>query len=506
MSCFKNGCHEKSILWCECNEKITLVCNSHISEHISSFPSSIQHQFKPLSFSEASNETKRALLKYFNFRITESMLIKANLIQSATKRINDIEQKLQIDIKNLHKELNSYRFLIKELHSTKHIPNIGRTYLQEITLLPYSEAITKAETLISDSRVKTISLPLENIENLQTSITRYDFQVRSEINYKNFSNLYTFNGHRESVRQVLFPYRNINYIISASMDETVRLWSLLTQKEIRVLKGHDRRINSCAISPCGNCVASASSDKQIKLWNVYKQKVIKVLKGHQKSVRGVVFSSCGQFLASGSNDTTIRYWNLKTYKSVCFNGHLDEITSISMSSDGAYIASGSRDKTVKLWKISTKEILKEYKGHACEVRCVAFSPDGKQIASCDVNGLIFIWSVEKESPCRELIGHEDRVDGLAFSPCGKFIASASRDKTIRIWNCETGEIIKELIGHSENVRSVAFSYCGKYLVSGAEDCSVKLWGIKEDKFSHETPGYATVNISNTKSHDYITWL
>jgi WD40 repeat protein len=64
--------------------------------------------------------------------------------------------------------------------------------------------------------------------------------------------------------------------------------------------GHNESVNSVAFSPHGKYLASGSRDNTVKLWSVESQKEITTLQGHRDSVWCVTFSPDGKYLASGS--------------------------------------------------------------------------------------------------------------------------------------------------------------------------------------------------------------
>ena len=77
------------------------------------------------------------------------------------------------------------------------------------------------------------------------------------------------------------------YILSASADDTLKLWDTATGKEIRSFKGHTGWVNSGTFSSDGKYILSASSDNTLKLWDTEKGMEIRTFRGHTDSVRSV---------------------------------------------------------------------------------------------------------------------------------------------------------------------------------------------------------------------------
>jgi WD40 repeat protein len=76
------------------------------------------------------------------------------------------------------------------------------------------------------------------------------------------------------------------------------------------LRGHEKGVVSLALIDREH-LASGSLDKTIRIWNLSSQKTIQVLTGHEGAVMGLATIS-SRFLASASEDQTIKLWDLES--------------------------------------------------------------------------------------------------------------------------------------------------------------------------------------------------
>jgi len=74
-------------------------------------------------------------------------------------------------------------------------------------------------------------------------------------------------GHFSAVTSVAFSLDG-QYALSGSRDHTLKLWNVLSGREIRTFKGHTDVVSSVSYTPDGRFAVSASWDKTVKMWDV----------------------------------------------------------------------------------------------------------------------------------------------------------------------------------------------------------------------------------------------
>ncbi|ETO30070.1 WD-40 repeat protein [Reticulomyxa filosa] len=293
---------------------------------------------------------------------------------------------------------------------------------------------------------------------------------------KGFQLLMILQGHDKSLSGVRFS-TDCRKIVSASHDNTVRIWNVLSGKQLQIFKGHTDFVYTAKFSPNGRVVVSCSRDRTIRLWDVSTGTELMKLERNFDEIWDIDFSLDGRYIVSGLRDNTIRLWDL--YSEIEMNqlGHSKGVLNTQFSPNGEMIVSSSNDKTICLWNVKSGEILKRFEGHSDRVMRTRFSPDSKFIVSCSLDNTIRIWNIETETEWKILKGHTDQVYDVQYFPDGQTIVSCSRDNTIQLWNIESEKRIQMLQGHSDSVKCIDVSRNGNIIISGSDDCKIRIWGL-----------------------------
>ena len=165
------------------------------------------------------------------------------------------------------------------------------------------------------------------------------------------------------------------------------------------------------MSPNGRRLASGSDDKTVKLWDVVTGRELRTLTGHSDIVGSVIFSPDGRWLASGSVDGQAVGCVNRASTPHPDRPHQRGL-SVAFSPDGRWMASASSDSPIELWDVATGRELRTLAGHTARVYWVyevAFSPDWRMLASGGVPDTVWLWDVATGRQRRTLTGHTSTV-------------------------------------------------------------------------------------------------
>ncbi|XP_065752752.1 WD repeat and SOCS box-containing protein 1 isoform X2 [Phocoena phocoena] len=179
--------------------------------------------------------------------------------------------------------------------------------------------------------------------------------------------------HTEVVRDLTFAPDGSLILVSASRDKTLRVWDLKDDGNMmKVLRGHQNWVYSCAFSPDSSMLCSVGASKAVFLWNMDKYTMIRKLEGHHHDVVACDFSPDGALLATASYDTRVYIWDPHTG---------DILMEFGM---------------VRFWRID-----EDYPVQVAPLSnglCCAFSTDGSVLAAGTHDGSVYFWATPRQVP------------------------------------------------------------------------------------------------------------
>ena len=205
--------------------------------------------------------------------------------------------------------------------------------------------------------------------------------------------LRTLEGHSGSVHAVAVTPDG-KQAISASGDNTLKVWDLATGQQRLTLKGHSSWVNAVAVTFDGKQAISASQDKTLKVWDLATGKEQLTLKGHSLSVTAVAVTFDGKQAISASGDKTLKVWDLATgQQRLTLKGHSGWVTAVAVTPDGKQAISASDDNTLKLWNLQTGEVIASFTGES-SISCCAVAPNGVTLVAGEASGQLHFLRVE----------------------------------------------------------------------------------------------------------------
>ncbi|MBF0318928.1 MAG: protein kinase [Nitrospirae bacterium] len=294
---------------------------------------------------------------------------------------------------------------------------------------------------------------------------------------------FTFKGHEAAVTSVCIDDDN-RFILSGSMDKTLRLWEIESGSPGAVFKGHYDGVKSVCLSADGKYALSGGLDKTVRLWEVPKGRLLKTLKGHESRVNTVSMTSDGKLAVSGSDDKTVRVWDLSSGSCLkTFTEHSAPVRSLALSLDNRLLLSAGDDFMIKhceMTMVNFLGLLGTFTGHEGAVNSVSISLNGRYAVSASSDKSLKIWDIAIGKHVIDLEGHTAQVSSARFTSDGQHVVSGSVDNTFRIWKVATGQCLRAFKGHVVGVNAIAVSMDGRYAVSAYDDSAIKVWLLDWD--------------------------
>ena len=308
-------------------------------------------------------------------------------------------------------------------------------------------------------------------------------------------------------------------LITASIDNTAKIWDVDSYKLLNTLTGHAGYFNSTA-SYTNETITTVSTDKYIRKWNLKTGEVIFTqqipfpktilnstgeeylvadyltpvtivrLKGNMGAIldkygmgseKGYCFNMQGDLLATNVRDT-VKIWQVKSADLLYKFFHKGYFPVVGFSKDGKNFFTSNSDSVIKIWDLNNGTLLAEIK---CDfyIAGVSFAPDGKSIYVFDYETQTKINYLKTFSLGGKMISAR-RVDlpffdRLYLSNNGKkFIGTG---ETSVLVETQTLKIIRELSELDNDITSLLFTPDDKFIFTTAKDNSMRKWDAVSGK-------------------------
>jgi coatomer protein complex subunit alpha (xenin) len=235
-------------------------------------------------------------------------------------------------------------------------------------------------------------------------------------------------------------------MVSASDDQTIRIWNWQSRSCVSVLTGHNHYVMCASFHPKDDLIVSASLDQTVRVWDITGLR--------KKTVRGAPAAASGGQLASttslqelgasnssassvvsrvnadlfGGNDAIVKY---------VLEGHDRGVNWASFHPTLPLVISGADDRQVKLWRMNETKAweVDTMRGHSNNVSCVVFHPKHELIVSNSEDRSIRVWDISKRLGVQTFRRENDRFWILAAHPHQNLLA-AGHDSGMIVFKLE----------------------------------------------------------------------
>ena len=256
------------------------------------------------------------------------------------------------------------------------------------------------------------------------------------------SEIKEMHAHSDIVTAIDFDYP-FGTMISAALDDTVRVWDLNVGRCMGFLEGHNASVRCLQIED--NIVATGSMDASVKLWDLSRAR--STTRDNRITRRDEDDDSAHADDASmASHSTTLE--DCFTYS---LDAHVDEVTALHFKGDT--LISGSADKTLRQWDL--------VKGRCVQTLDVLWAA-----AQASTLGGDTAWRPSGRLP-------DASADFVGAIQCfDAALACGTADGMVRLWDLRSGQVHRSLVGHTGPITCLQFD--DVHLVTGSQDRSIRV--------------------------------
>ncbi|XP_066467835.1 denticleless protein homolog [Tiliqua scincoides] len=340
---------------------------------------------------------------------------------------------------------------------------------------------------------------------------------------------------------------DLQHILAVANEEGfVRLYDTHTQTSNKQVfkewQAHANAVFDLAWVPREHRIVTASGDQTAKVWDVWTGELLGACKGHQCSLKSVAFSKFeSAVFCTGGRDGNIMVWDTRCSKKDGFYRQVKQIsgahnitdkqtpskpkkkkqnvrglapsvdfqqsvTVVLLQDEHTLISAGAVDGVIKVWDLRKNYTTyrqdpvpsRSFSYPGTSTRKLGYSSlvldsTGTSLFANCTDDFIYMFSMSslKSSPVSAFSGHQNSSFYIksSISPDDQFLISGSSDQNAYIWKVSEPQLSPMmLLGHSQEVTSVA--WCPSdftKITTCSDDNTIKIWRLRRGIVGEDLP-------------------
>jgi mitochondrial division protein 1 len=285
------------------------------------------------------------------------------------------------------------------------------------------------------------------------------------------SNIRTIPAHNDCITSLDFDMP-FGTMVTAALDDTVRVWDLNLGRCMGLLEGHTASVRCLQVED--NIVATGSMDASIRLWDLSRAKYEPYENnvGEEDDDDGLGFGNADEDAPPPPPANSMEECPL-----FVLEAHVDEVTALHLRGDT--LVSGSADKTLRQWDLA--------KGRCVQTLDVLWA--AAQASATLMNPVAGGDASWKATSGRT---HDANADFVGAIQCfDAALACGTADGMVRLWDLRSGQVHRSLVGHTGPVTCLQFD--DMHLVTGSADRSIRV-SSSSTQFTPQTLTFSTTDM------------
>ncbi|KAI9713578.1 MAG: Mitochondrial fission protein [Bogoriella megaspora] len=278
-------------------------------------------------------------------------------------------------------------------------------------------------------------------------------------------------------------------MVTAALDDTVRVWDLNAGRCMGLLEGHLSSVRCLQMEE--NIVATGSMDASIRLWDLNKADYVPATPSsgsrinkeaedddetgsvvHHEQNEGIEDANLALHSEEPPSSTSMQDCPLFTLEA-----HVAEVTALHFKNNT--LVSGSADKTLRQWDLEKGRCVQtlDVLWAAAQASATITSPgasNGNSAGGWRSTG-------RQADPSADFVGAVQCFDAA--------LACGTADGMVRLWDLRSGNVHRSLVGHTGPVTCLQFD--NMHLVTGSLDRSIRIWDLRTggifDAYAYDNP-------------------